>query len=261
MRIAALAPVVLFAAVLLAGCGGDEPDPQRYHWVLVDADSLTGFYLGRTTGGLVTIRVEDLAYEELPSPATPPLPPPIEVYGTLFPDDAGAALPLTGYMFRSSGTTHFEMYSSDYGYRFAGTYSNQGWSFGGLYTSPSDTGYFGGYVGSIDSVQVYCGSFAGDSLGGHWHFAVRAPALRGAAFASDTSVVFAFDGTLSDPSLPASLTFAGTGGDLSLNGSGALDLDTGSGVWALGAFDSGTWAADRMRADSTTASIEEVVDK
>src|SRR5688500_17842455 len=54
------------------------------------------------------------------------------------------------------------------------------------------------------------GTFAGDSLHGRWHFAVLAPALRGAGFASDTSVVLGFNGTVSQSGGNGLVTLAGT---------------------------------------------------
>lgn len=238
------------------GCAGDGPDPPKRNWVLVGTDSLTGFYVGKTEGGLLTIRVEDFEYLTRRPPTTPPLEPPIEVYGTLYPDHADTVIQLTGSLSGSRGSSHFTLVSSGHSwggvYQLSGTYSDLTRSFGGLFTSPSDTGYFGGYVGWMDSVQVYCGSFAGDSLHGNWHFAVRAPFLRGAGVASDTSVVLAFDGTVSGHGAMGPVSFAGTAnGELSLTGAGSLDAETASGTWALsGGFDSGTWSAERMPADS-----------
>lgn len=246
--IESFALAILLASTILAGCSEDEPN-RTGQWELVDADTLTGFYVGKTEGGLLTIRVEHYEYLAPQSPATPPLVPPIEVHGTLFPDDADTVIHLTGGILGS----HFTMQGP--GYYFSGTYSDL--TFGGAFSSLADTGYFGGYVGTMDSVQVYCGSFTGDSLQGHWHFAVRAPVLRGAGVASDTSVTLGYDGTVSGPGPTGSVTFAGTAnGVLTLQGEGTLSSESGSGTWLLsGGFDAGTWTADRMRVDSTAAAL------
>jgi hypothetical protein len=256
--------LLLLASVLVLGCAGEEPDEPNRKWVLVGTDSLTGFYVGKTEGGLLTVRVEDYEYLARRPPTTPPIVPPTEVYGMLYPDHADTLIQLTGTMHGSHGTVSFTMRSSDYylgtGYNFSGTYSYQTLSFGGAFTSPSDTGYFGGYVGSIDSVQVYCGSFAGDSLHGQWHFAVLATVLKGAGIASDTSVVLGYNGTVSQSGGNGLVTLAGTAnGELGLSGAGTLGGETGSGTWALsGDFDAGTWTADRMRPDSTTARFQKL---
>src|SRR5688572_25602158 len=73
--------LLLLASVLVLGCAGDEPDQPNRKWVLVGTDSLTGFYVGKTEGGLLTIRVEDYEYLARRPPTTPPIVPPTEVYG------------------------------------------------------------------------------------------------------------------------------------------------------------------------------------
>jgi hypothetical protein len=258
--------LALITPALPIGCS-EEPDPPHQKWVLVDTDSLTGFYVGKTEGGLLTIRLDDYDYLARRPPTTPPLVPPTEVYGTLYPDHADTMIQLTGTRYGSFGTTYFTLRSSDEysgsGYVFSGTYSELNGSFGGAFASQADTGYFGGYVGSMDSVQVYCGSFAGDSLHGRWHFAVRAPGLKGAGIASDTSVVLGFTGTILGSEETGPVTLVGTAnGELSLSGEGSLDAGAASGTWTLSAgFDAGTWIADRMQAVPTAALAHELVDR
>ena len=115
----------------------------------------------------------------------------------------------------------------------------------------------------MDSVQVYCGSFAGDSLQGRWHFAVRAPVLKGAGIASDTSVVLGFTGTILGSESTGPVTLVGTAnGEIGLSGEGSLDGEAASGTWTLSAgFDAGTWVADRMQADTTASQLHELVDR
>jgi hypothetical protein len=257
--------LALVSPALPIGCS-EEPDPPHQKWVLVDTESLTGFYVGKTEGGLLTIRVDDYEYLAGRSPTTPPLEPPTEVYGTLYPDAAGTMIQLTGTMYGSFGTTYFTLRSSDDSsgdHVFSGTYSDLNGSFGGAFASPADTGYFGGYVGSMDSVQVYCGSYTGDSLQGRWHFAVRAPVLKGAGIASDTSVVLGFTGTILGSEETGPVTLVGTAnGELSLSGEGSLDGGAASGSWTLSAdFDAGTWNADRMQVDTTAVMAHELVDR
>jgi len=146
--------------------------------------------------------------------------------GTLTPEGA-AGIPLSGTYNAGSGAVSL----SGGGHSLGGTIT--GGTLDGTYTGPGgEVGKFGTHHGTTSSdVQLFCGSYAGDSQG-VWNLAKAGNALVG-AYADDGGGSAQLTGTVSGSAI--SITFSGG------TAAGTLaSATTMGGTWTAGAS-SGTW--------------------
>lgn len=245
-----LALLVIPGAAWVAGCGDDEESIDYVH-----AGSLTisGFYIGAAEGGHITILIDRWAEKRgsgPPSPLRPANDVPIGLHVTLRPDDGGAPIEMVGY------ETNGGMWAEGGGYQFSqGFFSKVEGRFAGYVYSPKGTGYCIGLVGSVDSIQVYLGTFSGDSLSGRWSFVTpdtfafyhdpAATGLLGYAMDTDSRQLRAFDGfyTPNDTAYAVDVSGPFTGPLIgSWHGSGTLTADKS---FASGTSDIGAWSVTR----------------
>lgn len=158
-----LALVAISSAMWIAGCGDDEEEKKEY--IQVGHSTVTGFYISSYEGGHLYI-VYDQWGERTRTGLAAALHPsndlPVGARVILTPDDGSAPIELLGY----GNTTS----ASGGGYRFDLSYIDGG-RMEGFIASPHGGGYCRGLVGSPDSIDVYLGTFSGDTLTGRWNFA------------------------------------------------------------------------------------------
>lgn len=234
MKVRLLGLIALAGALWVVGCSEDD-DAQGY--VHVDTKRITGFYVGPSEGGHLSIVVDRYAQKasaltELLAPASSPLQ---GVHATLIPDDGSAAIRLAGN--EELGSIRF---TGD-GYDFTMATNNYAAPFAGSYTGPNGNGFFRGYAGVPDSVRVYLGAFTGFFVAGRWHFAVQDSTLMGVAVDSVTAAVLTFEGDFADD-FDVHGVFSANSQDWF--GHGTLDQNgDASGTYVLDASHYGDWAA------------------
>ncbi|HKO22436.1 MAG TPA: hypothetical protein VJX91_07260 [Candidatus Eisenbacteria bacterium] len=236
----------VLVATWVVGCGGDEEKPKQY--VLRNHYDVTGFYIGPLEGGHMSLEIDQ--WGENPgsvAPLRPSSPLPVGLHVILTPDDGSAPIELTGY-----GNTST---ASGGGYEFSTGSFGDGKLFGYI-TGPHGSGYCQGLVGADDSIEVYLGTFAGDSLHGRWNFIAPDTSVTGTFPDQTTFIGMAFDSAdaygvifldgyyRQSPTQPGyGVDISGFGpGSLTWSGSGLLTLDKGS---ASGTSSVGAWSVTR----------------
>ena len=147
-------------ALWIAGCGDDE---QPTEYILAGSYSITGFYIGPLEGGHLSIQVDRWTAKDRSGSAGPLRPSgslPVGMRVTLRPDDGSAPIELVGY---GNTTT-----ASGGGYQVNEGSFYDGRFFGYL-SGPKGNGYCRGLAGAPDSIEVYLGTFSGDTLNGRWN--------------------------------------------------------------------------------------------
>jgi hypothetical protein len=226
--------LALTIPVWSAGCSDDDDSTE---YVQVDTKRITGFYVGQSEGGHLSVVVDRYA-EKAPArkaPLHPAASPPDGVHATLTPDDGSAAIQLTGN--ETSGSLHF----TGSGYDFTMATNNYAAPLSGSYTGPNGNGYVRAYAGTPDSVRVYLGAFTGFFVAGRWHFAAKDSSLIGVAVDSVTAALLTFEGDFADE-----FDVAGVFGPTSQSwfGHGTLDQNgDASGTYVLDASHYGDWVA------------------
>ena len=242
-----LALLVIPAAAWIAGCSDDEEPTEYTH---AGSYAITGFYISPFEGGHMSARVDRWTAKGGAAPAASLRPSeslPLGLRVTLTPDDGSAPIELVGY---GNTTT-----ASGGGYQVSQGSFSDGRFFGYL-SSPKGSGYCMGMAGTPDSIEVYLGTFSGDTLKGRWslvapdtaehHPFPSATSFKGMAY--DSANVF---GTISlngyyqpfDTAYQVWLDGFGPGTQGSnWSGSGTL---TGDKSFASGTSAVGAWSATR----------------
>ena len=243
-----LALVAIAAATWVAGCSDDEEKKKEY--VLADHTTVTGFYITPFEGGHL-VAVFDLWGEKasagLAATLGPPSNLPVGARVTLTPDDGSPPIELVGYGNTTVATGGG--YSFSVGAFYDGTLQ-------GYISTPRGNGYCRGVEGSPDSIEVYLGTFSGDTLKGRWDF-VAPDTSVGTTYPNQTNFVgLAFDSagvsrviSLDGYYVPSTtgpgygVAISGFGpGTSNWFGHGLLSADKSS---ASGTSDVGDWSATR----------------